>query len=100
MNDFNLDVGTAKYTLKTSDVSLKTKRGDKSNNYFIIVYNILLTISIGIISIIPNSCLHWYEKILLFILISIILYFTLFINRFRNFIVKIFSKLENHEEVS
>lgn len=87
--------------MKGGDASLRIERGEKSNSYFVIVYNVLLTLSIGVISVIPNDCIDWISKIfLLFILASLLFYACFRIKRFRNFIIKLFSGLENYEETS
>jgi hypothetical protein len=70
-------------------------RGEKSWAYFPLAYNILLTVTIGLISLLPDFCLNyfWIIKLLLIIFFSFILFRLFFYNDwFRNKIVGIFSK--------
>lgn len=86
-----------KFSTKTNSLETKVKRGDISFGWFLVVYNILLTIFIGIVSIIPNFC--FLTKLITIIIGSILLFrFCLFNSWFRNKIVGIFSKAKEMEE--
>ena len=66
------------------------KRGEISWAYFPIAYTILITISIGLISVLE---IQWFCKFILIIITSIILFKLCFYNSwFRNKIVGVFSK--------
>lgn len=100
MTEYKLKAETDNNTIKGGNVSMRVKRGEKSNSYFIVVYNILLTLSVGVISVIPNRCINWTVKIFLFFIVAFLLVRCFRVNKFRNFVLKIFSKIENYEEVS
>lgn len=79
-------------------IEIKVKRGELSWAYFPIAYGILLTISIGMITVL-NACYIW--KILLIVADSYILFKLCFFSGwFRNKIVGIFSKSKEFEEIS
>jgi hypothetical protein len=80
-------------------LEMKLKRGGGSWAYFPLAFNILLTIFISIISLIPGFYCSWIVKIALIILISALLYKLCFFNSwFRNKIIGIFSKSKEMEE--
>lgn len=92
---------TGHFKVTPLGVSAKVKRGDKSNSYFIITYNVLLTLFIGAVSLIPNEIIYWYVKIFLIFILALFLYYICFrVDKFRNFVVGIFSDIENYEETS
>lgn len=82
-------------------VEVKIKRGEQSWAYFPLAYNILLTIVVGLISILPNFYCGVFIKFSLIILSSILLFRLCFFNRsFRGIIVNIFSKSKDMEEIT
>jgi hypothetical protein len=67
---------------------MNIKRGEKSWAFFPLTYNILLTLWVGIISILP---FNWVIKLICLLLISLFLFYLCFFNGwFRNKIVGIF----------
>lgn len=83
--------------LKIRDkLEVKIKRGEKSWNYFVISYAILLTLVIAIVSVLE---IRWFHKVPL-ILIGMLFLFRLcfFNNWFRNKIVGIMSKSQEKIE--
>jgi len=69
---------------------MELKRGEISWAYFPIACSILITISIGLISVLE---IQWFYKFILIIIVSFILFKLCFYNNwFRNKIVGIFSK--------
>lgn len=78
---------------------MKLKRGEKSWAFFPLAYNILLTISTSIVSVLPNDICSWIVKIILILFVSIFFYRLCFMNDwFRNKIVGIFSKSQDKIE--
>jgi len=80
----------------------RIKRGEKSWAYFALAYNILLTISIGCISVIPDFGLNYFWIIKFFSIISVssLLFRLCFYNSWaRNKIVGIFSRSQEYEEI-
>lgn len=77
-------------------ISMEVKRGEKSWNYFPIIYAILLAVILTIISVLN---IQWFLKIILIILSAIILFWLCFFNNwFRNKIVGIMSKSQGKIE--
>lgn len=75
----------------TTSLSGGVKRGDMSRAYFPIAYGILLTLSMGMIQLL--EILNWYYRIILIAgTASIFFYLCFFNGRFRNFIVRFFTK--------
>ena len=96
MTDYSLKAEPRKSTPRGGDVEMTVKRGEKSNGYFIIAYNVFLTFVIGIISFLP---ICWTSKIISLIISAVVIFFVCFrVNVARNLIVKFFSSLESHEE--
>lgn len=94
----SIKIDPAKFELKGGGVKFKLKRGEISWAYFPIAYGLLLTISIGIISVLD---VFYVWKILLIIIGSLILFKLCFFNSwFRNKIVGLFSKSKEFEEIS
>jgi len=77
---------------------IQIKRGKESWLLFTIAYGVLLTISIGIIDILP---IYWIFKLVLIILAGIFLYWLCFKTKFRNKIVglkkKSMDKIEKYK---
>lgn len=75
---------------------MELKRGEISWVYFPIAYNILLTISVGLLSVLE---IQWFYKFILIIIASIVLFRLCFFNSwFRNKIVEIFTKSKDFIE--
>ena len=100
MTEIKLEAENGSHQMKGNNASLEVKRGEKSNSYFIIVYNILLALLIGIISAIPSEYIKWSGKIFMFFLFALFLFVCFRVSKFRNFIVEMFSGIENYKEVS
>jgi len=97
--EYKLEVETGKFNLNMSPVELKVKRGELSFGWLLVAYNIMLTIFVGIVSIIPYK--SFLAKLVLIILGSIFIFkFCLFNQWFRNKVIGIFSKAKETEEVS
>jgi|GEM_PF-6598459 len=95
---YTLKAGTANYSVRCGNVGFKIKRGEVSWAYFPLAYSILLTISIGIISVLEICYIY---KILLIMVDSVVLFKLCFFNGwFRNKIVGLFSKSKKFEEIS
>ena len=89
-----LDAETGEYKTKGNNISLEIKRGEISWAYFLLAYNILLTIAVGIISFADDIC-----KILTLIVASSGLFYLCFFGpSFRNKIVGLFSKSKEFVE--
>jgi hypothetical protein len=98
MVDYVLKALTGKYKMNGEKVSLEIKRGETSWAYFPLAYNILLTISVGIISCSENDS---RVKFLAILLISCLLFYLCFFGpSFRNRIVGLFSKSKEFIEKS
>jgi hypothetical protein len=92
-----LKAETGNYSLKGGNVEFRLKRGEASWAYFPLAYSILLTISIGIISVLEICYIY---KILFIIVDSIALFYLCFFNAwFRNKIVGLFSRSKEMEEI-
>ncbi len=101
MKNFTLKAKTGNYNLRSDGIDIKIKRGEKNWAYFPLSYNILLTLFVGIISVLPDFGIgyFWCIKIILIIICAIILFWLCFFNDwFRNRIVGIFSISANKEE--
>ena len=93
---YKLKAETGKFHLKGGNLNLGVKRGEVSWAYFVLAYNISLTISIGLITVFETTSLN---KIILIILMSYILYRCCFFKNWcRNKIVVIFSKSKEYVE--
>lgn len=93
-----LKAETGNFSVKGGGIGFKIKRGETSWAYFPLAYSILLTISIGIISVLEICYIY---KILLIIIDAVILFRLCFLNGwFRNKIVGLFSKAKEFEEIS
>jgi hypothetical protein len=77
---------------------LQVKRGEKSWAFFPLVYNILLTLIVGLIALIdPFS---WKLKITLILILALITFFLCFFNGwFRNLIVGLMSRSQELVEI-
>lgn len=81
---------------KKATLEMEVKRGEKSWAFFPIVYNILLTLSVGIVSVFE---ICWFYKISVMILVAILLFWLCFFNKwFRNKIVGLMSKSQEKIE--
>lgn len=81
------------------EMSIKLKRGLDTWSYFPLAYNILLTITIGLIAVLPNDLIDWRFKLILIILFSVFYIDICFYNDwFRNWIVGFFTKSLEHVE--
>lgn len=79
-------------------MEIKIKRGELSWAYFPIAYGLLLTFSIGIISVLD---VNWFWKVILIIFSAWVLFRLCFFSAwFRNKIVGVFSKSKDFEEIS
>jgi len=97
--DYKLKTEAGKFGVKGGSLEMKVKRGDVSFGWFLVAYNIILTIFVSVVSIIP--CIGFFIKFSLIILGSILLFkFCLFNGWFRNKVVGLFSKAKEMEEVS
>lgn len=85
-------------TMKLSDsVKMSVKRGETSWAYFPVAYAIILTLTIGIMSLV--DIISWILRIVLIILFAILFFYLCFFNNyFRNKIVGLFTKSKEHEE--
>jgi glucan phosphoethanolaminetransferase (alkaline phosphatase superfamily) len=82
-----------------NEVLLQLTRGESSWAYFPIAYNIFLTLTVGIISVLPVCILEWQLKILLILLFAILYFYLSFYNDwFRNKVVGVFMKSAEHVE--
>ncbi len=97
--DYKLKAEHGEIGVKGGGVEMKVKRGDVSFGWFLVAYNIILTIFVSVVSIIP--CFGFLVKFSLIILGSILLFqFCLFNGWFRNKVVGLFSRAKEWEEVS
>lgn len=79
------------------DNNLKVKRGKLSFEWFLVVYGIILSIFLSVISIIND--LNFWIKLLIILIGSIILFwFCMFNSWFRNKVVVIFSQAKDKYE--
>ena len=93
---YKLKAETGKFYLKGRNVNLGVKRGELSLSYFSLTYTFLLTISIGLITILETTSLN---KIILTILMAYILYRCCFLKDwYRRRIVNLFNKSKEHIE--
>ena len=99
MTQYHLKAETGKYEVKMGNVTIKVKRGGVSQEYFIITFNILVTLGFAIISFFPQS-INGTTKILLTILYVLSLPFLYRLKKFRQFIINIFININNYEESS
>jgi len=77
-------------------IKLEVKRGEKSWNYFPIMYAILLAVILTIISVLN---IQWFYKIILIVLSAIILFWLCFFNNwFRNKTVGLMTKSQEKVE--
>ncbi|MCL4400100.1 hypothetical protein M1506_02360 [Patescibacteria group bacterium] len=78
-------------------MSRGVKRGDISWAYFPIAYGIILTLVVGITSLI--EVLSWEGKLIIIVFIAIVFFYLCFFNSyFRKRIVWLFTKSKNHIE--
>lgn len=77
-------------------ININVKRGSKSFNYFVIVFGILSSFAVAVISVID---IYWLAKIF-FLVISLIIcfYFCFWNDWFRNKIVGVMSKIQDKIE--
>jgi hypothetical protein len=82
-------------------VEMYVKRGEKSWAYFSIAYNILLTLFIGLISVLPSFPCGVFVKLFLILFFAYLFFKLCFYNGwFRNKIVGVFSRSQEMKEES
>ena len=87
---YKMECETGKYRVIGAKVSSGIKRGEASWTYFPLAYNILLTITLGIISCVDCDATL---KIITLLVVSLLLFYLCFFGHsFRNKIVWLFSK--------
>lgn len=95
-NNHVVKVPTLKIKATFNDTSFKIRRGKESLNYFIVVFNVLATLMIAMISISEMQSI--YKIILIFVSIFGSYYLCFKGLHSRNLIVGFFMKVKDHED--
>lgn len=95
MNKYHIRMECGIYKSSFNKISMYIKRGKETNDFFIVVYGIILTIVIAVISVLD---FYYLIKIALFTVFPIVLFLCFRCSRFRNLLVKFLNGIRDFKE--